>query len=199
MRLTIGNALLDTATRSLFRDGEPVAITPKAFTLLETLADHYPSAVSKAALYETLWPGVFVEEGNLHTLIAEVRSAIGDTDHSLIVTKHRFGYAIANAQAETIAAHLVIGTLHLPLRTGETLLGRDVIGTPDVSRRHARIMIDDGEATIEDLGSKNGTWLDGERVTSATVRDGAELILGRTRCVIRFAADADTLTADPLA
>lgn len=195
----IGSALLDTDTRTLFRDGQPIAITPKAFTLLETLGGHYPTAVSKETLYETLWPGVFVEEGNLHTLIAEVRSAIGDTDHSLIVTKHRFGYAIANLQTETIAAHLVIGSLHLPLRIGETLLGRDVIGTPDVSRRHARIIIDAGEATIEDLGSKNGTWLDGERVTSATVRDGAELILGRTRCVIRFAANAETLTADALA
>lgn len=198
MRVTIGSALLDTDTRTLFRDGQPIAITPKAFTLLETLVGHYPTAVSKETLYETLWPGVFVEEGNLHTLMAEVRSAIGDTDHSIIVTKHRFGYAIANVQTETIAAHLVIGSLHLPLRIGETLLGRDVIGTPDVSRRHARIIIDAGEATIEDLGSKNGTWLDGERVTSATVRDGAELILGRTRCVIRFAANAETLTADAL-
>lgn len=198
MRLTIGSALLDTGSRTLFRDGRPIAITPKAFTLLETLVDRAPTAVSKETLYETLWPGVFVEEGNLHTLIAEVRTAIGDKDHSMIVTKHRFGYAIANVQTETIAAHLVIGSLHLPLRAGETLLGRDEIGTPDVSRRHARIVIDGGEAVIEDLGSKNGTWLDGERITSATVRDGAELILGRTRCVIRFATDEETLTADAL-
>jgi DNA-binding winged helix-turn-helix (wHTH) protein len=198
VRVTIGSASFDTGTRDLVREGQPIALTPKAFTLLETLIQHYPAAVSKTELYEALWPGVFVEEGNLHTLIAEARSAIGDTNHSIIVTKHRFGYVIAKLEREAIAAHLVIGTLHLPLRAGETVLGRDVIGTPDVSRRHARIVVGEGEAVIENLGSKNGTWLDGERITSASIRDGAELILGRTRCFIRFTPGTQTLTVDPL-
>jgi FHA domain-containing protein len=198
MRVRFGDCSLDTEARALTRSGAPVPLTPKAFALLEALAGSHPAAVSKEALYAKLWPGVFVEEGNLHTLISELRTAIGDDAHAVIVTKHRFGYAIASLQRDDPApVHLVVGSLDVPLRTGETILGRDLLGTPDVSRRHARVVVGDGFVTIEDLRSKNGTWLAGRRITSASLHDGAELVLGRTRAVVRFSRDEETLTADP--
>lgn len=198
MRIRLGDCTLDTGSRELRRSGAPVPLTPKAFALLEALVESHPAAVSKAALYAKLWPGVFVEEGNLHTLISELRTAIGDDAHAVIVTKHRFGYAIASLQRDDPAlVHLVIGSLDVPLRAGETIIGRDVTGTPDVSRRHARIVVGAGSATIEDLRSKNGTWLAGRRITSASLHDGAELILGRTRAVVRFSPEDETLTAEP--
>jgi len=198
MRVEFGGCTFDSDSRELTREGAAIALTPKAFALLEALVEGHPAAISKKDLYARLWPGVFVEEGNLHTLVSELRTAIGDDRHEVIVTKHRFGYAIASLRRdEPAAAHLVIGSLDVPLHAGETIIGRDLIGTPDVSRRHARIVVSEGAITIDDLSSKNGTWLAGHRITSAALHDGAELILGRTRAIIRFTRDEETMTADP--
>jgi pSer/pThr/pTyr-binding forkhead associated (FHA) protein len=48
---------------------------------------------------------------------------------------------------------------------------------PAVSSRHAAIRLG-GSASIEDLGSTNGTFVDGRRVSSADLRDGAVISLG---------------------
>ena len=71
----------------------------------------------------------------------------------------------------------------LPLKPGENILGRDdegiQIDSPAVSRRHARIRISGTEAVIEDLGSKNGTFVGGERVsTPVQLKDGDEIRIG---------------------
>jgi DNA-binding winged helix-turn-helix (wHTH) protein len=188
----------DTATRTLARDGEPVPLTPKAFTLLESLVEAHPAAVSKESLYETLWPDVVVEPGNLHNLIAEVRGAIG---HDAVRTVHRFGYALAmNVAREAAASAFVVdtGRRELPLLAGENILGRDTIDAPDVSRRHARIVVAGDTAILEDLGSKNGTWLRGSRLESRIpLADGDEIHLGRTRVVFRRLRNASTLTVTP--
>jgi hypothetical protein len=62
---------------------------------------------------------------------------------------------------------------------GELVLGRDqasadlVIDDPGVSRRHARLVTDGGGVVVEDLGSSNGTFVNGERIT-APVELGAD-------------------------
>ena len=66
---------------------------------------------------------------------------------------------------------------------GEDAIGRVSkaavwIDSNTVSRRHARIVISAEGATIEDLGSKNGTFLYGQRLTGpAELRDGDEIRL----------------------
>jgi diguanylate cyclase (GGDEF)-like protein len=62
-----------------------------------------------------------------------------------------------------------------------------------VSRRHARVTVDDRGALLEDLGSQNGTWVDGERVTSARLVDGSRLVVG-AQTTLRF-VHADELEA----
>lgn len=47
-----------------------------------------------------------------------------------------------------------------------------------VSRRHAELRVRDGRWMVRDLGSINGTWLNGRRVGDAEVRPGDELRLG---------------------
>jgi len=56
---------------------------------------------------------------------------------------------------------------------------------PGVSRRHAEIVLSD-PPRITDLGSTNGTFMDGERVTSAELYDGARIGIGALAMVFRF-------------
>jgi pSer/pThr/pTyr-binding forkhead associated (FHA) protein len=78
----------------------------------------------------------------------------------------------------------------VPLRVGENILGRETEGglrldSPTVSRRHARIVVAGGGATLEDLGSKNGTLLGGKPVSNAVpLNDGDVIRTGSV--VLRF-------------
>ncbi len=82
----------------------------------------------------------------------------------------------------------------------ENLLGRLDEGvawleSPTVSRRHARIVVVEGRATLEDLGSKNGTFLRGERLTLASpLSDGDDILLGRVRMTFRVLPPVSTRT-----
>jgi adenylate cyclase len=67
------------------------------------------------------------------------------------------------------------------------------IAHPSLSRRHARIERRGGEATVVDLGSKNGTWVGGERVDRRALRDGDVLRLGD----LDFAVSLGEGTAEP--
>ncbi len=67
----------------------------------------------------------------------------------------------------------------IPVARGGTELGRDQIDDDSVSRKHAFVAFD-GRWTVRDLGSRNGTWLDGEKVDGERVRGAAKLLrLGR--------------------
>jgi pSer/pThr/pTyr-binding forkhead associated (FHA) protein len=72
-----------------------------------------------------------------------------------------------------------------PVRHNRAIIGRSaqsdvVIDFPEVSRTHALIFRQDGQTYIADLGSSNGTWLDGERIrsTPTPVNSGATISLG---------------------
>jgi pSer/pThr/pTyr-binding forkhead associated (FHA) protein len=78
------------------------------------------------------------------------------------------------------------------LHAGENIVGRGIdnvieIEAPTISRRHARIVI--GESvTLEDLGSKNGTWLDDERlIAPRALADGGVVRLGSATFTFRLA------------
>jgi pSer/pThr/pTyr-binding forkhead associated (FHA) protein len=60
------------------------------------------------------------------------------------------------------------------------------LSDPEVSRRHARLSSYDGVVYVEDLRSRNGTFLNGRRVTEAIeVREGDEVDVGATRLVVK--------------
>nr|WP_284288915.1 FHA domain-containing protein [Angustibacter aerolatus] len=82
----------------------------------------------------------------------------------------------------------------LPLVGATTVIGRGeeadvVLDDPGVSRRHAEIRVTtDGPhltATLRDLGSTNGTFVDGERVRATDLGEHAAITIGRTRAVYR--------------
>lgn len=186
-----GRFAFDRATRQLTCDETPVHLTPKAFDLLSLLIDEAPRVVPKAELHSHLWPDSFVSDASLLGLIKEVRRALRDEgDGELIRTAHRVGYAFAAplqrvaARTPRSAAWVMVGSVCVPLSEGENLIGRDAectvrVDLPSISRRHARILVDGENATIEDLGSKNGTALGDRPVTEPTaVRDADRIQVG---------------------
>ena len=82
---------------------------------------------------------------------------------------------------------LRIGHRRYVLANGVNTVGREPASTvcvndPSVSRGHARIVIEDGEATLEDLSSKNGTQVMGQLIQSATIlKDGDEVEFGHVK------------------
>ena len=82
------------------------------------------------------------------------------------------------------------GLREIPLAPGTSLvIGRSPpadlpIRDPSLSRSHARVTFERGEVWIEDLGSTNGTWLDGERIRRSRVDPGARLSLGATPAAV---------------
>lgn len=71
-------------------------------------------------------------------------------------------------------------------RIGRSEEGEIVLFDPSVSRVHAVVEVRAGEAVVRDLGSTNGTYLNGRRVETESLRDGDELRFGNTR--MRFEA-----------
>ena len=77
------------------------------------------------------------------------------------------------------------------LSEGSNLVGRDRdcavrIDSATLSRRHARIVVDGGEATLEDLGSKNGTHVNSHRVTQpVALKDGDQIQVGSVAMTYR--------------
>ncbi|MEQ1502596.1 MAG: FHA domain-containing protein, partial [Myxococcota bacterium] len=71
-----------------------------------------------------------------------------------------------------------------PLTSRPVYIGRAptndlVVGTPAVSSRHAAVWAQDRRVFVEDLGSRNGTWVDGRRVHKIReLRHGEEVLLG---------------------
>ena len=82
------------------------------------------------------------------------------------------------------------------LLDGANVIGRAPDATiqcdaPGVSRHHARIFVSKGQSTLEDLGSKNGTYLKGERITSAHLSDGDEIRIGTASLTFRIKGPLD--------
>jgi len=200
-----GDFVLDCDTRQLVEDGSEVHLSPKAFDLLVTLVDNQRRAVSKAELQQLLWPSTFVEETNLAGLVLEIRRALHDTASrpAFVRTVYGFGYRFVGEgteQAEprpsdhaAVKSCLVVENRYVILMEGANIIGRAPdaaipVDARGVSRHHARVLISHGEATLEDLGSKNGSHLNGSRI-SAPVRlsDGDEIRLGAISLTFRMA------------
>jgi len=201
-----GRFVFDVDARQLLRDGEELHLSPKAFDLLAVLIRDRSRAVSKRELQEMLWPSTFVEETNLASLVAEIRRAIGDsaTEPAFLRTVHRFGYRfvaqLADDAPRAVPARarpcLIIDNRKTILLDGVNVIGRAAdaavrCDAPGVSRYHARIVVSGEGATLEDLGSKNGTYLKRERIASARLSDGDEIRIGSACLTFRVQLPLD--------
>src|SRR5882672_1703394 len=69
--------LLDAQQRLLFRDGQPVDLTPKVFDILLELVQSGGRVVEKKELMDKVWPDTYVEESNLTQHISTLRKKLG--------------------------------------------------------------------------------------------------------------------------
>jgi DNA-binding winged helix-turn-helix (wHTH) protein len=200
-----GACVLDPERRELRRAGDVVHLSPKAFELLLALLESRPRALSKEDLRQRLWPSTFVHEANLPNVVAELRDAIGDDARRprFVRTVHAFGYAFTGPATEGEPPAGGAGTPSFvycltgpssiaTLVAGDHVLGRGHesaihLGAPSVSRRHARLRVGEGHAILEDLGSRHGTFVRGERLQGpARLDDGDEFELGSVRLTLRI-------------
>lgn len=200
MRIRFGDCTLDLDARQLQRSGRYVRLSPKAFDVLKLLVEERPRALSKGELLERAWQGIFVSDASLARIVTELRLAIGDSARApaLVRTVHAFGYAFSGeafdeppGAVQPSRCWLAGEHRRFALVQGEQIIGRDPdaavpLDSPRVSRRHARVVVRGTLVTIEDLGSKNGTFVNGLRLEGSrelmrgeTVRIGPfSLVLG---------------------
>lgn len=215
MPVRFGDCRLDLEARTLSRNGRDVHLLPKPFELLSILLDARPRPISKSELIERVWPGRFMSDGSLTRAVNQVRAAVGDMtrDGGIIRTVHGYGYAfaadivderIATADAPPRqACWIVMGRRSFPLTEGEHIVGREPdaavwLDSPRVSRRHARLVVSGTRAIVEDLASKNGTFVRGERISApVTLESGDRIRVGPFALTFRVGIDSrSTESAD---
>ncbi len=202
-----GPFVLDLEGAELRKGSEKVAIRPKCFDLLVYLAGRRGRVISKEDLLENVWRDVVVNDGTLNRTVTELRAALGDdAEHPLYIeTVSRRGYKfIAELQGghapekeATPDFALIHDKREYPLSEGAHLIGRgaDVaipIHASATSRHHARVVIAGSDVTVEDLGSRNGTYVNGERATGCVrLNAGDEIRIGGD-CLILWSRTSET-------
>jgi len=97
---------LDRERYLLFRDGDVIQLSPKAFEILLFLVTHRGEVLKKDYLLETIWPDTFVEESNLAQNIFLLRKALGEekNEHRYIVTIPGVGYRFVAPVKEVMSS-----------------------------------------------------------------------------------------------
>jgi DNA-binding winged helix-turn-helix (wHTH) protein len=205
VRIQFADTALDTEARRIVRSGREVHLSPKAFDTLALLVEQRGRVVSKKKLLDQIWPNVYVTDASLARVVTELRKVLGDNPRSptIIRTVHGHGYAFkaditdgesnpeATATERTVRCMLISHEKIFALREGEHLAGREPalsiwLDSPKVSWRHARLAVGRENTAIEDLGSKNGTYVNGMRITQLIkLQPGHEIRIGPFVLVLR--------------
>jgi hypothetical protein len=185
--------------------------------VLVCLAEHASDVVPKDVLLRSVWPDTCVTDDVLMRAIFELRRAFGDEVRRPLViqTIPKRGYRLiapvvfdirrtvtTSTTEERMTCTLIWRGGRVTLKEGSYLLSREEslpIRVPfrSVSRRHAQIVVAGGTVTVEDLASKNGTFLRDKRlVAPALLHDGDTLLIGSVRIKIRL-SETSTETVAP--
>ncbi len=198
----LGPWQVDPAACELRNDGRMIRLRPKVMELLSVFARNPGTVLSKQRLLDLVWSDVTVGDASLTVAVGELRDALGDHPEQpiFIETIPRRGYRLIAPVTPSDADRVRPGGsrfwltgagVELVLRQGENLIGRAPeahirIESPKVSRRHARILVDGDTATVEDLGSKNGTFVGDVRVDGPRpLAHGDQLRLGQLAALLQ--------------
>jgi DNA-binding winged helix-turn-helix (wHTH) protein len=192
-----GPYILDLEAAELRRGSEKLPARPKCLDLLRHLVENPRRLITKEALLDAVWSDAVVIDATLSRTIAELRSLLDDDPKNprYIETVARRGYKFI-AESEIIAAGGAVGVRKqadyvlllsgnvYPLAAGDTVIGRDfgaTIPLPGllVSRRHARIHVEGMTVTVEDLGSRNGTFVNDQKIAEPLeIKPGDKIRIG---------------------
>jgi DNA-binding winged helix-turn-helix (wHTH) protein len=198
---------VDLATGELRRKGLRIRLQEQPFQVLRMLLERPGELVRREDLRQRLWPDVLSAdfEQGLNKAVHKVRLALGDSADNprFVETLARRGYRFiatleGNGRAagtvrersslpRPVAFSVIWEGRAIPLSQGYNTIGRDhdstvCIHLASVSRRHARIHVSGGTAILEDLGSRNGTRLKGQRIHSPSpLADGDDIGVGSAR------------------
>lgn len=194
----------------LVRERSEVRLEPRVMDLLVYFARHAGEVVSKDEIIGAVWQGQFISDSALTRAVADLRKSLGDDARRprFISTITKRGYRLIapvtwaepgehlpGTERRTLAVGHAFALSWrqrtLPLGEGEHLIGREPegavsISSRKVSRRHARIVVGPDAARLEDLESKNGTYLNGRRIAEAVeLTDGDEIAVGPAKLIFR--------------
>ncbi|MEJ7848718.1 MAG: transcriptional regulator, partial [Pyrinomonadaceae bacterium] len=103
---------IETGRRRLLKDGEAVALNPKAFDLLLALVQNHGELMSKSRLLDLVWENQFVEENNLTVHVAALRKTLGEQkgENRFIVTEPGKGYRFVAELNDHFSGGVVVET-----------------------------------------------------------------------------------------
>jgi DNA-binding winged helix-turn-helix (wHTH) protein len=205
---------VDLATGEVTRRGVKVALQEQPFQVLAMLLENAGLLVTRERLRQRVWPeAVFIDfEHGLNKAVSKLRRALGDSAENprFVETLARRGYRFLASvertrsreqrQQPALKFRLLWEGRTVPLAPGASVIGRDPdaavwVEAASVSRRHAQVMVRADQATVEDLGSKNGTFVNGRRIETPTaLADGDQIRVGVAVLVVRAVSSASTRT-----
>lgn len=208
---------LDLTAYALRRAGQTVKLEKLPMEVLSLLVQRAGALVARSEIEAALWgTTVFVDrDAAINTAIRKIRHALRDDAarprfvETVVGKGYRFVASVESRPAPThhspFPRYLVTrGKQEFALESGQTIFGRDPVAEvfidhPSVSRRHASLSIGADGAVLEDLGSRNGTFLNGRRIEgSVKIDHGAIIGLGPialTFVVLRAPASTQSVDA----
>jgi DNA-binding winged helix-turn-helix (wHTH) protein len=193
-----------------------VRLRPRAMELLVLFAERAGEVVSKREIVDRVWSSGFVADNTVVHCVNELREALGDTCEAprCLQTIPRRGYRVLGTvrplgededppRVEGARYKLLADSWQAFLVDGENLIGRGgdaqiVTDSARVSRHHARILVSRDGVVIEDLGSKNGTFVGGKQIDGPTpLTDLDEVRIGDVILVFRCWEPEEGKTAGP--
>ena len=206
----LGDWLVEPTLDRISRDGHIVRLRPRAMDVLICLAIEAGKLASKQNIIDAVWRTEFVSEHALTQVVAELRSALEDDarnpsyieniprrGYRLVATVTPVAMSVPSARHASLPFKLQGEDGDHPLTQGPNIIGRTIdadlcIDRTEVSRCHARILVQGTAATIEDMGSKNGTYVNGERLDGpALLANGDEIWIGRSVARLRFLVEGE--------
>jgi DNA-binding winged helix-turn-helix (wHTH) protein len=204
----------DVRSGELRRRGVRVRLQFQPFLVLRTLLEQAGEVVTREDLRRAIWPkALFVDfEMGLNRAVSKLRRALGDTARNprFVETLPHVGYRFVAPVARRESG-IRFGdrsrrwSCYLAWSGRESLLfdGTNVIGRAEdadvridedtVSRRHARIVVKGKSAVLEDLGSRNGTFVQGHPVEEPRpLANGSEIRFGSLPVLFRMASPSRT-------
>jgi DNA-binding winged helix-turn-helix (wHTH) protein len=218
MAYRFGPFLYDPADRALFRDGAEVPLTHKSRDLLLYFLENPRRTLLRERLVEKVWGGVAVTDEAVRAQIVRLRRALGEAGDELVKSVRQEGYRwegdvwVEDAPRARAARsvlprgprfRLVLDDREVQLLDGANVIGRDSesalwIDDASVSRRHAQVVVTDGRARLEDLDSKNGTFLNGRKISRAeALANGDQIRVGAIEIYFRTLTRLSTTRREP--